>query len=456
MGTNGSFETSNDMLNTIYKSAYWGIRGNYHGMSTDCPQRDERFGWLGDRATGCYGESYVLDNNLFYNKWLLDIEESMSPEGDISDVSPRYWTAWTKNVTWPSVYIYAANMLNERYGNTYSITHRYDSMRKWIFFVKNNFYDKGIVTHDTYGDWCMPPESPSLIHSQDPARKTDGRILATTVYYDLLGLMQKFAKISNHPNDVAEYQQIRDEILTAYNKQFFNADKGCYDNNTVTANILSLECGLVPKGSEQKVIDNIISVTDGPVFNGHISTGVLGVQHLMRGLTRHGDVNLAYKIATNDTYPSWGYMMKNNATTIWELWNGNTADPAMNSGNHVMLLGDLVVWMYEDLGGIRNEEGSTGYHKLMMHPYFPNGLNHVAATYESPYGKVSSSWTRNGNDFTWTVNVPANASATLDIPSNFNVNPKASKNSGIHSVKSENGNTVIEIGSGSYTFATGK
>jgi alpha-L-rhamnosidase len=455
MDVSGSFKTSNDMLNKIYNAAYWGIRSNYHGMATDCPQRDERFGWLGDRATGCYGESYVFNNNQFYNKWMLDIEESMTPEGDICDVSPHYWSFWSKNVTWPAAYIYAINMIYERYGNDYSIKSRYDSMRKWILFVKNNIYSSGIVTHDTYGDWCMPPESPSLIHSQDPARKTDGRILSTTVYYDLLGLMQKFAKISNHPGDIAEYQQLRDEIYTAYNKQFFNADKGCYDNNTVTANILSLECGLVPKGSEQKVIDNIISVTDGPVFNGHISTGVLGVQHLMRGLTRHGDVDLAYKIATNETYPSWGYMINNNATTIWELWNGNTADPAMNSGNHVMLLGDLIVWMYEDLGGIRSDASAPGFRKIVMQPYFPKGLDHVAASYDSPYGQIKSYWTLNGDKLTWIIAVPANSTATVIVPTKYNINPQPMKK-GVHTVTKKGDNTVIELGSGMYELASGK
>ena len=99
-----------------------------------------------------------------------------------------------------------------------------------------------------------------------------------------------------------------------------------------------------------------------------MSTGVVGIQHLLRGLTEYGKADLAYTIATNDTYPSWGYMAKNGATTIWELWNGNTADPAMNSGNHVMLLGDLVIWLYEKLAGIKNAPSSIGFKKILMQP----------------------------------------------------------------------------------------
>ena len=456
MNTAGTFESSSQLLNQIYKNAYWGIRGNYRGMPTDCPQRDERHGWLGDRATGCYSESLVFNNNLFYNKWLLDIEESMSPEGAISDVSPRYWTLWRPNVTWPSAYFYAADMVYQRFGNDYSIRNRYDSMRKYILFVKNKFYDNGIVTSDTYGDWCMPPEKKELIHSQDPARRTDGRILSTTVYYDLLRLMEKFARHNGRMADVAEYEAMRAQIREAYNKTFFDKTKGGYGNNTVTANILSLQLGLVPDAYRQQVIDNIVAVTNGPMFNGHISTGVLGVQHLMRGLTRNGHGDLALKIATNDTYPSWGYMVKHGATTFWELWNGDTADPAMNSGNHVMLIGDFVVWMYEDLAGIRNnvEEDSYGYKKILMQPAFIDGLDHAAATYASPYGPIASNWTRNGDALTWNITVPANATAKVVVPAKFHIAPKVGN--GVRTVNTAAGNTVIELGSGNYKFVSAK
>lgn len=141
--------------------------------------------------------------------------------------------------------------------------------------------------------------------------------------------------------------------------------------------ILSLRLGLVPEGYEGKVFSNIVKKTEED-FNGHVSTGVLGIQHLMRGLTEYGRVDMAYKILTNETYPSWGYMIKNGATTIWELWNGDTADPAMNSANHVMLLGDLLIWYYEDLAGIKCAPDAVGFKKLVMEPVFPDGLDEVS------------------------------------------------------------------------------
>lgn len=175
---------------------------------------------------------------------------------------------------------------------------------------------------------------------------------------------------------------------------------------SVTANLISLRLGLVPEGDEQTVCDNAVKRTIEEC-DGHISVGVLGIQHLMRGLTEHGAKDLVYKIATNETYPSWGYMINRGATTIWELWNGDTADPAMNSRNHVMLLGDVLIWMYEDLAGIKNHPDSIGFKKILMAPVFPDGLDFVKASHMTPYGLVSSHWQRNGDSLEWEVIIPS-------------------------------------------------
>ena len=230
---------------------------------------------------------------------------------------------------------------------------------------------------------------------------------------------------------------------------FFDEETARYGNNTVTANILSLRLGLVPEGYEQRVFENIVNKTEVD-FNGHVSTGVLGIQHLMRGLTEYGRVDLAYKILTNETYPSWGYMVRQGATTIWELWNGDTADPAMNSGNHVMLLGDLIIWLYEDLAGIKCAPEATGFKKIVMEPVFPEGLDEVSASYDSVYGTIESAWSRKNGRFSWTVTVPGNTSAVVRIPKAFNVSVK--EKPGIHSITDAGEYVEVEIGSGKYNF----
>lgn len=446
MSTTGKFKSSNPLVDQIHKNAYWGIRGNYRGMPTDCPQRDERLGWLGDRVTGASGEAYLFNNALLYNKWLQDIEDSMSPEGSISDVSPKYWTIYNDDVTWPAAFFTVAEMLHRQFGDDSAIRRHYPAMKKWMQHMEQTAMQDYIITKDTYGDWCMPPEEQHLIHSQDPARKTDGSILGTSVYYNLLHLMMKFADICGKSEDIAGYQQLADKMKEAYNKKFFNPETAQYGNNTVTANMLSLRLGLVPEGYEQKVFDNIVQKTEVD-FKGHVSTGVLGIQHLMRGLTEYGRKDLAYKILTNEDYPSWGYMINKGATTIWELWNGDTADPAMNSANHVMLLGDLLIWYYEDLAGIKCADDAVAFKKIEMSPVLPEGLDYVDASYESAYGTIESEWTRDGDKLTWRVVVPGNTSAQVYFPEGY----QKVSNSDLGNVRYSD-DKKVEVGSGEYIF----
>jgi alpha-L-rhamnosidase len=446
MATAGYFETSNALVNRIHQNAYWGIRGNYRGMPTDCPQRDERLGWLGDRATGAHGESFIFDNHLLYAKWLNDIQESMNENSSISVVSPKFWTIYNDDVTWPSAFFYIADMLYRQFGDVRPILTHYPAMKRWVQHQVDTQMQDFILTKDTYGDWCMPPESQELIHSRDPARKTSGQVLSTTVFFSILQLMSRFAEINDAPADAAEYLALATRIKEAYNRRYFDPATARYDNNTVTANILSLQLGLVPEGYEQKVFDNIVEKTETD-FDGHVSTGVLGIQHLMRGLTEHNRLDLAYRIVTNESYPSWGYMVKKDATTIWELWNGDTADPAMNSANHVMLLGDLVIWFYENLGGIRNDPQSVGFKKILMQPDFPEGLNSVNARYASPYGLIESHWTRDGDRLQWSITIPANTTATVKLPARFNI---ATVDGAASDVTDADGISTLRLGSGSY------
>ncbi len=456
METVGHFETSDSTINQIYNNAYWGIRGNYRGMPTDCPQRDERMGWLGDRATGSHGESFIFNNHNLYAKWLKDIEEAQTEEGSVPDVAPAYWRNYNDNMTWPGAYLIIANMLYEQYGDDRPIIKHYDSMKKWIEYMRDNFMEDNIMPRDLYGDWCMPPESPEMIHSADPARKTDGVLLGTSFYYHMLRLLERFALLQDKSDEAADFSNQAALVREAYNNRFFNEETAQYSNNTVTANLLSLRFGLVPEGLEERVFANIVDKTMNE-FDGHVSTGLVGIQWLMRGLTNNGRGDIAYKIATNRDYPSWGYMIENGATTIWELWNGDTADPTMNSHNHVMLLGDLIVWFYEYLGGIQNAAGSTAFREINMQPYFANGLNYVTASHHSTQGLIKSAWKKDENTFEWDITIPGNCSAVVYIPAKDKKQITESTNniSKVHGVKylrQENEFFVYEVSSGNYRF----
>lgn len=415
MATTGSFECSNPVLNDIFHCAYWGIRGNYRGIPTDCPQRDERLGWLGDHATNSLGASYIYDAHLLYAKWVRDIALTQRADSVVCDIAPRYWSVYGDNVTWPMAWYTVAGMLYDQYGDERPITENYEGMKRFMLHIRNRYCSDGIITRDVYGDWCLPPESPELIHSKDSTRITRGPLLATAAYYRLCRLMERFATISAHTVDEALWRQLADDTRAAFNRHFLQTAEGYYDNNTVTANILALRWGLVPDDQVSRVFGHVVTkmTAQNPP---HISTGVLGTQEIMRGLTDYGRGDIAYQIATNTTYPSWGFMVAHGATTIWELWNGDTANPHMNSGNHIMLLGDLIIWYYQYLAGIRQAADSQAYRHIVLRPYVADGLTHVNASYRSPYGDIVSRWRIEGGRFHWQFTIPANTTAEVYVP----------------------------------------
>ncbi|MDB5190450.1 MAG: Bacterial alpha-L-rhamnosidase [Segetibacter sp.] len=454
MKTIGLFETSDRTINQVYKNAYWGIRDNYKGMPVDCPQRDERQPWLGDRSTGAYGESFIFDNSRMYAKWLDDIEESQTAEGSIPDVAPSFWFYYKDGVTWPGTYLQIANMVYNQYGDVESVKKHYPSMKKWMNYMKGKYMKNYIITKDSYGDWCVPPESPELIHAKDSSRITEPKLLSTATYYHMLQLMKKFATLTGKENDAQGFEALGVKVKEAFTKAFYNSETKQYGNNTVTANILPLAFDIIPEGDKEAVFKHI---TDKIMIenNGHISTGVIGTQWLLRWLTYNGRADIAYRLASNRTYPSWGYMAENGATTIWELWNGNTANPRMNSQNHVMLLGDLIVWYYENLGGIKAAE--PGFKKIEMKPSFVEGLNYVNASYHSINGLIKSEW-REGVKWSWNITIPGNTKAIVYIPAPPNFitegGKDAAKADGVKFLRMEGNNAVFEVGSGTYTFRT--
>ena len=424
MDATSTFETDNDIINAVHRNAFWGIRGNYRSMPTDCPQRDERMGWTGDRTTGCYGESFLFDNHRLYAKWLQDLEDCQWPNGQLSDVAPAYWRNYTDNMTWPGAFVTVADMLYTRFGDIEPMRRHYDAMRKWLLHMRLWYCKEGIMTRDCYGDWCMPPESPEMIHSKDPSRITEAAAISTPFYCYLCNIMKGFAIRLGKDDDANFFQREYDTITTIYNSRYLDTLTGNYANGTVTANILPLWFGMVPSKLEDKVFANIINKTmnaggerdlKGANDQYHVSTGVVGIQQLMRTLTHYGRSDLALHLATDTTYPSWGYMARRGATSIWELWNGDTGDPSMNSANHVMLLGDLLIWEYEYLAGIRALE--PGYSKIQFRPTFVEGLNRVDCTYRSVSGTIESHWRRTGNGIEWTVIIPPNTTAEVHLPS---------------------------------------
>jgi alpha-L-rhamnosidase len=410
----GEFACSNELLNQIYRNVVWGTRGNYRSIPTDCPQRDERQGWLGDRSEECRGESYLFDMSQLYAKWMQDISDAQRPNGSVPDVAPAYWPLYKDNVTWPSTFIIAPSVLHRQFGDLGPIADHYQGMKRWLQLM-HGYFTNGVIARDNYGDWCVPPEDLGLIHSKDPARQTDKTVLATSYYYYDMKLAERYARLLGKPDEAAKLAKWADDVKTAFNDKFLDPEKGYYDNGSQTACVLPLAFGLVPDDMRARVFARLVDKIENET-KGHIGTGLIGGQYLMRVLSDNGRADLAYTIATQKDYPGWGYMVGQGATTIWELWNGNTADPTMNSGNHVMLVGDLVIWLNEYLAGIAADPEQPGFKHIVMKPHPVGDLTHVKATHRSPYGEIASEWRKDGGKFIWEVEIPANTTATVTLP----------------------------------------
>jgi alpha-L-rhamnosidase len=455
MEKSADFTSSNTLLNQIHHNMFWGIRGNYRSIPTDCPQRDERQGWLGDRSQVSRSEAYMFDVAAFYSKWMTDIADSQKPDGSIPVVSPNYWPYYYDDLTWPGTFIFVHGMLYDEYGDRRAMERNYPAMKKWIDHERT-YLQAGLMPKDQYGDWCVPPEDPKLIHSVDPARITDKTLLGTAYYYQLLRTMARYARLVDKPADATDFETRADQVNAAFQERFFKPASGIYDNGTQTSSILPLYFNMTPPEYRAAVLEsltrNIAQKSDG-----HVGTGLVGAQWLMRTLSDNSRADVAYQIATQKTYPGWGYMAEKGATTIWELWNGDTADPAMNSGNHVMQIGDLAVWMYEYLAGIRSDPEKPGFRHAIIRPIPAGDLSFVKASHKSMYGTIATSWKRDAGRFTLELTVPPNTTATVWLPAKdaATVTESGRPTSGARGVKflrAEGAAALFEVESGSYTF----
>jgi alpha-L-rhamnosidase len=215
---------------------------------------------------------------------------------------------------------------------------------------------------------------------------------------------------------------------------------------------------MTPEANRKRVFDRLIDKIERE-SNGHVGTGLVGAQWLMRTLSDNGRPDVALEIAGQKTYPGWGYMIERGATTIWELWNGDTADPAMNSMNHVMQIGDLGVWMYEYLAGIRSDPEQPGFKRIIVKPYPVGDLTFVKASHQSMYGKIASQWKRQAGRLTLDITIPANTTAVVYVPAKqasavTESGQPAASAKGVKFVRMENGAAVYEVGSGTYSFSS--
>jgi alpha-L-rhamnosidase len=431
--------TSSDLVNRMWSIGIWGQRGNFLSVPTDCPQRDERLGWMGDAGVFWRTGSYNFDIDAFSHKWMRDVVDAQTAEGAFTNVSPDVLRPFGSEGApgWGDAGVIVPWTTWLQYGDTSIIEENWPAMVRWMDFIakRNPDYLRKKGVGPNFADWLAPDEH------------TNKDLLATAYWALIANMMSEMAHAIGKEQEARQYFDLIENIRTAYRQAYIKAN-GEVEGGTQTSYVVTLYMKLAPPALEQAMVSNLVK--DIEARNWHLSTGFLGTPFLLFTLANHGRSDVAYRLLLNETYPSWGYMLSKGATTWWERWNGDTGDPAMNSYNHYAF-GSVVAWVYRSVVGIDTTAAVPGYREIIIHPRLDARISKARGEYESVYGKIVSDW--NGaaaGPFDLEVTVPANTSAKVFLPAVEN--GRVTQDGQPAKVKKEADSYLVEIGSGSYRF----
>ncbi len=383
-----------------------------------CPQRDERLGWLNDMTVRNEGALYNYRLPQLYEKWLQDIRDAQGEKtGAITDTAPfvRFGLRPADPVSTSFLLIPWNTYLH--YGNKKIIVQNYEAMKLWVNYLKRNS-DNYIVRYSQMGDWAAPISGTDLksIGSGAVSTITPTILMGTGYFYYDCVLMSKMAHILGNKEDEIFYLREAENIKEAFQARFYNKDKKFYANNSQAGNTFPLYLGLVPEQDKSEVLQRI---KDDIVKNKmHLTTGNLCSRYVIEVLFQNGEEDLAYELLTQTEYPSWGYMIENGATTIWERWEKVDAPgplDRMASHNHPMN-GAVGVCFHKYLAGINPNEAETGFGHIVIKPVIPSKLQFVDCELESIRGIIRSGWKKSKNDITFYYEIPFNSTATIYLP----------------------------------------
>ena len=412
----GEITTGNAMVNQLLSNIFWSQRDNFLSVPTDCPQRDERYGWTADAQVFWKTAGYFMDVSAFLTKWMLDIEDGQSPDGAFPDVAPTKplnpyrLTPQPGAPGWGDAPVIMAWEHWLRYGDRGLLDRYWPAFQRWADHIAraNPDFIRRNAVYNNYGDWL----------SVGPA--SDRTLVATAYWFHVANLMGRIAGVLGLEAGAAQYRQttaaIRDAFLGA-----FAADDGRLLGDTQSAYLLALDFGLLPDDRRAGAANRLVELI--AQAGGHLQTGFLGVRHLCPVLTAIGRDDLAIDLLLKDTYPSWGFSIRHGATTIWERWDGWTPDKGfqsanMNSFNHYAY-GAVGEWIWSRIAGIDASAEAPGYATISMAPVFERRLAPVSARYRTTRGDVASSWRFEGDDVVWTITVPPNSAASIQLPAGW-------------------------------------
>ncbi|NLX71030.1 MAG: family 78 glycoside hydrolase catalytic domain [Clostridiales bacterium] len=440
--TRGGFECSNELLNSIQHAARWATLSNYMGIPTDCPHR-EKNGWTGDAQLSAEQVLINFDPMTAYEKWMLDFKDVQRKSGQLPGIVPTggWGYNWGSGPAWDSAIILIPWYIYLYCGDKTILEDMYPNMKKYVDFMSTMATDD--ILEFGLGDWCPPTGGPA-------DHKCPVKVTSTAYYYVNAVILAKIANIIGEKGDAEKYAQLAERIRNAFRREFFNPDTGQVISDSQTSLSCALYQGLVDDDEKDKVLALLVEQVEKT--DRHIDCGILGAKYIMNVLTDLGRVDLAYDMATQITFPGWGYWIAQGATTLWETWLGDA------SRNHHMF-SDISAWFYKGLAGINPDPEAPGFKNIVFKPNPVGDLKWVSAWHESMYGRISCSWAVEEDRFVLEVSIPPNSTSTVYIPAS---DPDSIKENGqplanhryIQIKEYRNGRGILLLASGEYRFTS--
>jgi len=458
----GHFQCSSELINQIMHMIVWVQRGNMHSIPTDCPQRDERAGWMGDIQAFSQTAIFNMDMAGFFSKWVQDVRDSQADDGRYPNFAPMLGKSWQGGTpAWADAGTVVPWRMYQNYGDTRMLSEHYESARRWVDYVHsknpNLLWEKSLG--NKFNDWL---NGDTLAMEGWP--KTGGavppHVLATAFFAHSTEIVSKMAAVIGRTDDAKKYVRLFEGIKAAFNEKYVEPD-GRIEGNTQAGYALALRFNLLPDKLRSKSAKHMVQEFER--YNGHMSTGIQTSHRLMLELTRNGYNNEAYLLLNLRTFPSWGFMIEQGATTIWERWDGYVKgrgfqNPGMNSFNH-WALGAVGEWMWRNIIGLNPDESKPGWKHFTIAPRAGGGVTWARGEYKSIRGTIISDWRIENGNFRLDVTVPPNTTATVyvpakDIESVTEGGQPAAKAESVCLLRMEDDRVVFAVGSGHYRFVS--
>jgi alpha-L-rhamnosidase len=441
----GKFESREDLMNETYALIDWAIRSNMQSVLSDCPHR-EKLGWL--EQTYLMGESIHFNYDIYslYKKIVADMMADQTGDGLVASIAPefvRFDGDFRDSPEWGSAAVILPWLMYQWYGDKTIMQEAWPMMTKYVSYLKSKA--NGHILSYGLGDWYdLGPNPPGV------AQLTPKELTATAIYYYDLDLLSKMAKLMGKTAEVSQYATWAADVKKAFNAKFYDAASKKYATGSQTAMAMPLAVGLVEDANKAGVLDQL--KTDIITNESALTAGDVGFHFLVEALTKNGSAQTVYDMNSDDKVPGYGFQLKKGATALTESWQALDS----KSNNHLML-GHLMQWFFDGVGGLKQEDSSVAYKNLILAPEPILGLDKGNVSFNSPYGKVYCEWDHQYSFRVFTFQIPVNTTATVYLPTPPNKtimesNSLLSMRKEIKSLGYQNGRQVFKLGSGKYKF----